>query len=272
MLTLVQTKLGPENELASWCTHNLALSYYFLDRHGEALRLHEQTLALRKAKLGSEHPVTLNVMQTLSRSYYSLGRFEDALNLSEEAAALWKTKLGPHHTDKLWGLNTLAWFLANVPDLKRRDPPRALELAKKLVELSPNEPDYWGTYGIALYRSGDWKGAVEILGKSVVLLNPSERDVVQADAHDPYGTAHGFFLAMAHCQLGDKAQARQWFDKSVQRMEKELREKKELWPRDAELKRFRAEAAELLGVDQCLDLFGSSGNSLFARVAVSARS
>ena len=52
---------------------------------------------------------------------------------------------------------------------------------------------------------------------------------------------NGFFLAMAHWQLGDKSKAREWFDKAAAWMEKGKQD-------DANLKRFRAEAAELLGV------------------------
>jgi serine/threonine protein kinase/tetratricopeptide (TPR) repeat protein len=245
-LGLIQTKLGPDSWLTSLCMHNLALSYYFLDRHAEALKLHEESLALANARLGPDHPVTLMTMRSLSRSYYSLDRYADALKLCEEAAALSKTKFGTAYPDSLWSMNTLAWFLANMPDSKRRDPPRALELAKQVAEASPNEADCWGTYGIAQYRIGNWKGAAESLARAVVGLKPDEKTGLQPDAQDPYGTAHGFFLAMAHFQLGDKAEARQWFDKSVQWMEKELREQKELWPRDAELKRVRAEAEKVL--------------------------
>jgi hypothetical protein len=48
---------------------------------------------------------------------------------------------------------------------------------------------------------------------------------------------------MTYWQLGAKDKARTWFDKSVQWMDKGL-------PENAELKRFRAEAAELLGVEK----------------------
>ena len=45
---------------------------------------------------------------------------------------------------------------------------------------------------------------------------------------------------MSHWQLGKKDEARQWYDKAVEWMEKNK-------PDDEELKRFRAEAEELLG-------------------------
>jgi eukaryotic-like serine/threonine-protein kinase len=51
-----------------------------------------------------------------------------------------------------------------------------------------------------------------------------------------------FFLAMAHWKLGDKEQARKWYALGVQWMEKnELR--------NEELRRFRAEAAEVLEIE-----------------------
>ena len=50
-----------------------------------------------------------------------------------------------------------------------------------------------------------------------------------------------FFLAMAYQQLGEKEKARQWYDRAVQWMDKNQ-------PKNEELRRFRREAAELLGV------------------------
>ena len=50
-----------------------------------------------------------------------------------------------------------------------------------------------------------------------------------------------FFLAMAHWQLGHEDEARTWYDQAVEWMQKNK-------PDDAELRRFRAEAEELLRV------------------------
>jgi serine/threonine protein kinase/tetratricopeptide (TPR) repeat protein len=242
-LALVRTKLGSENSLTAWCMHELALSYYFLGRQDEGLKLEEQALALRKAKLGPDHPDTLMLMDSLANSYYFVfGRHADALKLCEETVARARAKLGADHPRTLESMNSLAWFLATGPDLKPRDPPRALELAKKVVQASPKEARFWDTYGVARYRTGDWKGAVETLEKAIGLRKSD--DPFREDA------SPGFFLAMACWQLGDKAKGRHWFDKSVQSMERELSEKKGWWPQDVELNRLRAEAAELIGVEQ----------------------
>ena len=81
------------------------------------------------------------------------------------------------------------------------------------------------------YRTGDWKGAITALEKSEAL-----------DAHKENLAGNGFFLAMAHWQLGQKDQARQWYDKAAAWMEKRR-------PHDEQLIHFRAEAAALLGVN-----------------------
>src|SRR5262249_20346232 len=73
-----------------------------------ALKLAEETLALRKAKLGPDHPDTLLSMNILASSYAALERHGEALRLREETVALQKTKLGPDHPDTLWSLHNLA--------------------------------------------------------------------------------------------------------------------------------------------------------------------
>lgn len=125
--------------------------------------------------------------------------------------------------------NNLAWCLATciVPQL--RDPARAVELARNAVQRMPREASFWDTLGVALYRAGDWEGAVEALEKS---------EALEPDTH----LAHNdLFLAMACWRLGREDEARTWYGKAVARMEKDQ-------PKDPELARFRAEATVLLGV------------------------
>jgi serine/threonine protein kinase/Flp pilus assembly protein TadD len=128
-----------------------------------------------------------------------------------------------------WSSNNLAWLLATCPDLKLRDSRRALELAKKVTEWEPRNVRFWNTLGVASYRADDWKAAIEALNTAEE-LSPGE-----------FLAWNAFFLAMAHWQLGEKEQARRDYDRAVQWMEKEH-------PKDEELRRFRAEAEEVLGI------------------------
>jgi len=124
--------------------------------------------------------------------------------------------------------NNLAWVLATCPDGKLRDPKRAVELARKAVELAPKDAGIWNTLGAAEYRAGSYQEARAALYKSMQLRQGG-------DSFD------WFFLAMVHWQLDEKGKAREWHDRAVQWMEKNQ-------PTNAELGRFRTEAAELLGV------------------------
>src|SRR5439155_5853056 len=65
--------------------------------------------------------------------------------------------------------NELAWLLATCPDEKLRDPARAVELARKAVQLAPKVGNYWNTLGVAHYRAGDWKAAIAALDKLLKL-------------------------------------------------------------------------------------------------------
>ena len=52
---------------------------------------------------------------------------------------------------------------------------------------------------------------------------------------------NAFFLAMAHWQLGERDEARKWYERAVPWMDKKK-------PNDEELRRFRVEAANLLQI------------------------
>ncbi len=125
--------------------------------------------------------------------------------------------------------NFVARELASHPHPKVRDPVRAIGLAKTAVELLPEHAGYWTDLGVAYYRAGDWKGAVAALEKSRELQNGDN-------------SFNWFFLAMSHEKLGDKEIARRWYDRAAQWMDKNH-------AANAKLRRFRAEAAQVLGVD-----------------------
>jgi tetratricopeptide (TPR) repeat protein len=124
--------------------------------------------------------------------------------------------------------NNLSWLLASCTELRLRNPQQAVEHGKRAVELAPEEGCFWNTLGVAYYRNGAVKAAVAALRKSVELRNGG-------DAEDC------FFLAMAHWHLGDKDEARQWYDRGLQWMVKNN-------ANNEELRRTDAEATSLLGV------------------------
>ena len=122
--------------------------------------------------------------------------------------------------------HALAWFLADCPATQFRDPARAVELAKQVLQFAPQSGRYWSTLGVAQYRASQPQAAIASLKKSMELMSGGD-------------SRHWFFLAMAHWQLGDKVEAHKWYDQAVKWMEKNQ-------PKAEELRRFRAEASELL--------------------------
>jgi tetratricopeptide (TPR) repeat protein len=129
--------------------------------------------------------------------------------------------------------NDLAWMLATWPDVKLRDPKRAVELAKKAVQLMPANGDYWITLGVAHYRVCDWKAAVASLSKSRELNQGSE-------------AINWLFLAMSHRKLGNDAVSRKAYDQAVQWLEKNSGAFAKNKTQAEELGRFRSEAEEVL--------------------------
>jgi eukaryotic-like serine/threonine-protein kinase len=92
---------GPDHPDTLAAMYGLASSDIGLGRYAEALKLYEETLALRKTKLGLDHADTLSTMAGMAHSLYRLKRYAEALKLYEETLALRKTKLGQDHPDTL---------------------------------------------------------------------------------------------------------------------------------------------------------------------------
>jgi tetratricopeptide (TPR) repeat protein len=121
--------------------NNLANSYEALGRHTDALKVREETLALRKAKLGPDHPDTLMSKYNLARSYTVVGRYAEAIKLCEETLALQKAKLGSDHPETLRCMHNLAETYSalgrHADALKLHE--EALSLRK--AKLGPDHPD-----------------------------------------------------------------------------------------------------------------------------------
>jgi tetratricopeptide (TPR) repeat protein len=126
--------------------------------------------------------------------------------------------------------NELAWLLASRPDALPHDPARAVSLAQEAVTLAPAVGANWNTLGVAHYRAGNPKSAATALEQSMRLRSGG-------DAYD------WLFLAMVRRRLGDPADARRWYDRSLIWIETNAAHNRELL-------RFRAEAARLMGPER----------------------
>jgi tetratricopeptide (TPR) repeat protein len=127
-------------------------------------------------------------------------------------------------------------ILEDAPSDKLRDPRRAVEIAREAIQMSPKNWTATDALGIALFRIGDWQASIDAFEKSIALvgMDPLPQYI------DP---KRWLYIAMAEWRLGNKDKAREWYDRAVQWMEKSK-------PINEELRRFRDEAAELLGIKE----------------------
>ena len=210
----VAVAVRPQSAPALMC---LGLGYAFLGEHDQAIACYRKSIEL-DPKYGRAH-------SGLGLALWKQGKLDEAIASYRKAIELDPEDAHAH--------NNLAWLLATCPEAKFRDAKRAVELAKRAVELNRQEGDNWKTLGVAHYRAGSWKDAVAGLEKSMELGKG--------------GAAYDwFFLAMAHWQLGKKAEARTRYDQAVEWMGKNQ-------PKSEELLRFRAEAEELMKIEQKKD-------------------
>ncbi len=190
--------------------YQLANAFVQVDRLAEAIQQYQQALRLM--------PESARIHNSLGSVLLAAGQPTEAIEHFQQALAI-----NPKYVE---AYNNLAWVLANSSVEQLRDPPRAVELAKKAVELDSKRTDLLNTLGAAEYRAGHWQEAIGWLDKST-----------QADAGG--SASDWFFLAMAHQQLGHHDQAKHDYDMAVQWMDQHA-------PHDEELLRFRREAEQLL--------------------------
>jgi tetratricopeptide (TPR) repeat protein len=127
--------------------------------------------------------------------------------------------------------NCLAWVYVAGPETLR-DPDKALPLAEPTVSLAPQQSAYLNTLGVAQYRSAMYLSARTTLEKSLQISAGGW------DAFDLY------FLALCHHQLGDRAKAKECFERAAK-----WQAQANLSGQNAEeLNAFRAEAEKELGL------------------------
>jgi serine/threonine protein kinase/tetratricopeptide (TPR) repeat protein len=209
----------------------------------EQADIHDRQALEIWGRLASDSPQVPRYRMNLAHRHQNLGlrchaRGEQAgaAEHFQRAAALWTPlvadpppgKAGSEDQEFAW--MTYAWFLANAPEPRWRNPERALELAQKAVSAAPRNADYWMVLGMARFRTE----------KPVEALAALERaGQLRQDAC----TDEKFFLALIHRRLDAGAKARLSFEQAVRSMEHGQ-------PGSERLRRLRAEAAAALGLPE----------------------
>ncbi len=142
---------------------------------------------------------------------------------------------------------TLAWFLSTCADPQMRDPVEALKLARRAVELDPQDAKLWRTLGLAHYRAGAWCAAIEAVRKSMAVPvqaggQPAQGSLWTMNTPTSMPQPSGrFILAMAQWRMGRKDEARKSYAEAVGLVQQNR-------ALDADASGLRAEAAAVLGV------------------------
>jgi tetratricopeptide (TPR) repeat protein len=221
--------------------HNLGDSLSAKRQRDEAIAEYREAIRINKDYLDSH--------TMLHYALEAKGQWREAFQEKLEMLRLWPEQRRGWPPEQRADLqNEVAWTLATSPDPSIRSAPRAVEAAKKAIALRPQDAALWNTLGVAHYRNGEWKAGIEAQEKSMALQKERQGG----------GPWQWFFLAMAHWHLGEKEKARKWFDESVQWIEKNQPDKYKDGaasyggpgePNKEELRRFRTEAEELLGIN-----------------------
>ena len=106
-------------------------------------------------------------------------RVEDAEALYPKAGALWERLMREDPDSEDYRLhmewnraglsntyNNMAWQLLASPGAEPHVPDRAVDLARKAVELAPNAANCINTLGVAYYRAAKWEDAIVSLAKA----------------------------------------------------------------------------------------------------------
>jgi tetratricopeptide (TPR) repeat protein len=220
--------LRPDHPEVVWGHFVLAAALRKQNKFTEALEADKQVLTT----LHEVAPLGHNVLAT------ALTAVMNTLDAADKSHAL--AELFPE-TAKLGELESVfhqVLTTSKPSKLNYEDP--ALVAARGLIRFS----ELYLHLGQELAAAGKSKEAEESRRKATLALESLIADLNKSVSLSKGGQSFDFFfLAMAHWQLDNKDAARGWYDKAVEWMDKNQ-------PNNEELRRFRAEAAELLKIDK----------------------
>jgi tetratricopeptide (TPR) repeat protein len=222
-LTLQPDPVGP---MRPWVYYQIGNAVREQGKLVEAVEAYRQAIALRP---GLAVPDLVEANDNLGIALRDLGKPAEAMAAFRKAIAI-KPDYAAAHCNLGLMFARQGQFEIALAELQR-----GYELG--IARFPTKSHLYLNALGMALYRAGRFEESIERL-----------HEAMQAQAKG--GDAWDFlFLAMAHQQLGQSDEARQWYDKAVAWLEQNQQSVEKNKTTQAELRRFRTEAAQLLGLD-----------------------
>jgi tetratricopeptide (TPR) repeat protein len=207
--------LGAGNEVDA---NDVAIAFGRLGDHERALRAYEEAIRI--------NPGYALAHSNLGSQLFLVGDTEAAIQVTEKALRLDPT-LDLAHVN-------LASYLAVNPEATAKEAQRAVELARRALELleaSSREHLFgygWSVLSLAQYRTGNYPGSVQSGEKALFYYTePSPRTLL--------------ILALSHHRFGSETQANEFFDQALEAID-QLEGEPEM---DVEM--LRSEVESLLG-------------------------
>lgn len=101
-------------------------------------------------------------------AYYLNGEYNRAIDDFTQAISL--------NPEDGVAYNNMSWILASCPDDNYRDGIKAIEFAKKGLELKPDDPEFSDTLAMAYAEAGKFEDAVKAQEKAIELLDEKDKD------------------------------------------------------------------------------------------------
>jgi tetratricopeptide (TPR) repeat protein len=153
--------------------HELAVLLSDRGKFQEAGALYEETLNLNDRLFGQDFASGSGVDGGLVYVLRRQGRTADiralcGRRLVKQAAAPVKPDRASQEK-RAQALNHTAWMFLGLGDPAAVDAAACVRAAERAVELMPDAGACWNTLGVARYRAGEWKAAIDALTKSMEL-------------------------------------------------------------------------------------------------------
>jgi Zn-dependent protease with chaperone function len=107
-----------------------------------------------------QNPDNISLLQSLATYYQEAGKDKEAIKTYDRILML--------DSQQAVALNNLAWLLVTVKEKELRDPPKALPLAQKAVELE-RTPTFLDTLAEVYWANGNREKAVETIKEAIQL-------------------------------------------------------------------------------------------------------
>ncbi|MFP5229103.1 MAG: tetratricopeptide repeat protein [Acidobacteriota bacterium] len=193
---------GPEHPDTLLVTAGLGDTYRHEGKYRQSEALLIPTLDTERRVLGPANPITAETLNYLSLDYVAQSKYA-------QAEDLYRNSLESSASPELEAM--FARVLLTLPDRRRRDPGKALELARMALKSNPGNSDFLNTLGLAEVENRQWDNAIAALQRAVGLHNGT----------DP---TDFLFLAQAFQGRGDKANADRNYDRAVKLIPQSSRE------------------------------------------------